>query len=558
MEIEKQELAARMSNNEHEIKAASEARSSQLQAEQEELRAKIQLLADEKNQLHNQLKSAEEQALVREKANNERLQQEREELMKTVQRMKEELREERSKQVAPAEKATACKPTDDNPFNISPNTSLYELLEESAANSAPRNNDKTHNLDPKAMASHTITTIAEVEDEESKKSDAERIREELVGLPAPHIAAAMGELIRLKNFADVEASLLASFDADHRTPLFYASAYAQYDTVKFLVDLKACDVLEVDVNGDTALHAATSSGSIPCIEIILAVKKIAVHKKNAMGMTPGHLAKSAECLRVLYRNGADLASVDNNGRSPLFVACAMNRVDCAEYLIDCLDLDDAALLICDSRGDTPLHASACNGSVDCLLLLLQHGIDPMITNTKGLKAIDLAIRNKHVKCRELLAEYHLHFCTGSDFDSVLFLATLEGHRHVKNTVRSTGSEQYDIIKRQGGSGIGASVMKKARSMYSLNHNRSLRLQRWGSWIAYEDQEDHSKTYWYNQRTGEGQYEKPEKVAAMQDDQQKVIDKYGSESLAVNVRKLNYTPVFKCSVLIRRIISLDIA
>ena len=43
----------------------------------------------------------------------------------------------------------------------------------------------------------------------------------------------------------------------------------------------------------------------------------------------------------------------------------------------------------------------------------------------GLKAVDLAIRNKQEKSRDLLAEYHLHYCTSSDFDSVLFLKTLE-------------------------------------------------------------------------------------------------------------------------------------
>ncbi len=53
------------------------------------------------------------------------------------------------------------------------------------------------------------------------------------------------------------------------------------------------------------------------------------------------------------------------------------------------------------------------------------GIDPRMTNDLGLKAVDLAVRNGHAKCREVLAEYHLHYCTSSEFDSVLFLATLE-------------------------------------------------------------------------------------------------------------------------------------
>ena len=42
-----------------------------------------------------------------------------------------------------------------------------------------------------------------------------------------------------------------------------------------------------------------------------------------------------------------------------------------------------AVLSVSSIGDTPLHAAACNGAVDCLLMLLQYGIDPRYTNTRG-------------------------------------------------------------------------------------------------------------------------------------------------------------------------------
>ena len=110
--------------------------------------------------------------------------------------------------------------------------------------------------------------------------------------------------------------------------------------------------------------------------------------------------------------------------------------------------------------------------------------------------------------------------------------TKKNKKKVKSTVRSTGAEQYEIIKRNGAQS--ANSMKKIKSMYSLNHNRSLRLQRWGSWIAYEDQEDPSKTYWYNQRTGEGQWEKPQKVTALQEQQQKALENDGVDSLALNI------------------------
>jgi hypothetical protein len=71
------------------------------------------------------------------------------------------------------------------------------------------------------------------------------------------------------------------------------------------------------------------------------------------------------------------------------------------------------------------------------------------------------------------------------------------------------------------SGVGGSVngmgsagrLPKGKSMFSLNSERSLRLQRWGNWIAYEDQA--AKTiYWYNPSNGSGQWEKPDEVSLL--------------------------------------------
>jgi hypothetical protein len=145
-----------------------------------------------------------------------------------------------------------------------------------------------------------------------------------------------------------------------------------------------------------------------------------------------------------------------------------------------LDHDEASLYDQDARGDTPLHAAACNGAVDCVLLLLQYGVDPRTTNKKELKPIDLALRNKQTECREILAEYHLHFCTSSAFDSVLFLATLEGHKQVKHSI---GEDGYQIIKVTGGdeddmsAGSGASHPTEAK--------KTLRsVQRYGSHFGF--------------------------------------------------------------------------
>jgi ankyrin repeat protein len=187
-----------------------------------------------------------------------------------------------------------------------------------------------------------------------------------------------------------------------------------------------------------------------------------VNNQNSLGLTPAHLSTTSEILEVLHNHHANLLSTDFQQRSVLFIACAMNKDSCVEYLISSLDnlpevlmsncmladdddgyggSDDFALteqyadntekvimehiMKRDYRGDTPLHAAACNNAVESLLILLQSGIDPRLMNDKQYTAYDLAVKNNHEKCVQILAEYTLHYCTSSEFDSVLFLKTLE-------------------------------------------------------------------------------------------------------------------------------------
>ena len=127
-------------------------------------------------------------------------------------------------------------------------------------------------------------------------------------------------------------------------------------------------------------------------------------------------------------------------RTPLFIACAMNREVCTEYLIDCLDQAVSNMIIdsvnhknntlntnnmipkthsdhsvnktlCvedkmmhkDRRGDTPLHAAACNGAVECLLLLLQHGIDPRTQNLTGKYCFFIAWFALFLQCEMIVS-----------------------------------------------------------------------------------------------------------------------------------------------------------
>jgi hypothetical protein len=69
-----------------------------------------------------------------------------------------------------------------------------------------------------------------------------------------------------------------------------------------------------------------------------------------------------------------------------------------------------------------------------------------------------------------------------------------------------------------------------QSLFSLK--KSLRLKRWGSWIAYEDQNTGS-TYYYNHKTGDGQWKIPPSVAGMMKKQHSISAK-SSKSILVSL------------------------
>ena len=161
------------------------------------------------------------------------------------------------------------------------------------------------------------------------------------------------------------------------------------------------------------------------------------------------------------------------------------------------------------------------------MLLLQYAIDPRLTNDKGLKAIDLAVKNKHVKCKDLLAEYHLHFVASSNFDSVLFFTALEGHRQAKGNSATfkaeNDNESYTIMRKPSSSQLplsrkssatpNAMTLQKAKSFFSLKSDAPLRLESWGQWISFQD-EVNGKIFWYNQEKHIGSETEPAEVTQL--------------------------------------------
>ncbi|XP_047128184.1 poly [ADP-ribose] polymerase tankyrase-2 isoform X1 [Hydra vulgaris] len=105
--------------------------------------------------------------------------------------------------------------------------------------------------------------------------------------------------------------------------------------------------------------------------------------------TPLHFAAGfgrKDIVEYLLDAGADVHARDDGGLIPLHNACSFGHVEVTLSLLR----HHADVNARDNWNFTPLHEAAIKGKVEVCIALLQHGADPLIRNTDGKTARDLA------------------------------------------------------------------------------------------------------------------------------------------------------------------------
>ncbi|ETV99402.1 hypothetical protein, variant 1 [Aphanomyces invadans] len=219
-------------------------------------------------------------------------------------------------------------------------------------------------------------------------------------MPSMHFAAYAGHTSCLAIL--IQDTGFVAQDKHHRTPLFYACASNQAECTKLLIEKRPQWIDMPDSQLDTPVHVSCFFGWEACLEVLLEAGANP-HVRNAKGFRPSHITKTPACLKILVSHGDDLLQGDKLGRTPLFVACTRNRVDCVEFLCQWnYQVHSWMLEQEDDRSDRPIHAAACNGSIGSLEILIKYGADVFARNARGLTAIDLAVNNHHTACVDQL------------------------------------------------------------------------------------------------------------------------------------------------------------
>lgn len=154
--------------------------------------------------------------------------------------------------------------------------------------------------------------------------------------------------------AEVERALIAAKDGDLQT----------------LRSLRRVVPMAADGFGATALHYATRTGQMECVEWLVEAVGISYNVRGTSGATPMHDAAAQgqlECVKYFLANGADVETRDRSGHTALHLAARFGRFEMVKWLTEKVNGYARAK----SRNHmTPVHFAASGGHLTCLELLV--------------------------------------------------------------------------------------------------------------------------------------------------------------------------------------------
>lgn len=144
-----------------------------------------------------------------------------------------------------------------------------------------------------------------------------------------HLAAQYGlcEMITLllENGAHIN-----TFDIDERSPLNLAIAHSKEDAARILIK-KGIRLNHEEINGYTALYRAVWNNLTSTVKLLLehGAKIIHSHFLLHIATKNGNL----DIVKILVQAGAILHIRDEQGMTPLIIACSMQNLHIAKYLL---------------------------------------------------------------------------------------------------------------------------------------------------------------------------------------------------------------------------------
>jgi ankyrin repeat protein len=207
-----------------------------------------------------------------------------------------------------------------------------------------------------------------------------------LGLTALHIAINKGDIVAVETLLRQDADIEAVTDTGQR-PLYFAVDGEKVEAVACL--LKHGAVADADVQGLTALHAASLKGLASIVQLLID-HKADVNAVSALG-DPLFLAvrsRKADVVQILLGAGADPDAFRHDLDPPtaLHLASLCNDTDVMRRLMEA----KARVDLRDIDGATPLFRAVERNNLDAAALLLENGASVHIWRTNRASLLDAA------------------------------------------------------------------------------------------------------------------------------------------------------------------------
>ncbi|XP_022048689.2 inversin isoform X1 [Acanthochromis polyacanthus] len=194
-------------------------------------------------------------------------------------------------------------------------------------------------------------------------------------------------------------------DLEGRTAFMWAAGKGSDDVIRTMLTLTPhIDINMADKYGGTALHAASLSGHVSTVKLLLE-KGAMVDSLDVMKHTP--LFRACEMgyrdvILTLIKGSARVDLVDVDGHTALHWAALGGNAEVCQILME----NGISPNVQDQAGRTPLQCAAYGGYITCMAVLMENNADPNIQDKEGRTALHWSCNNGYLDAVKLLLGYN--------------------------------------------------------------------------------------------------------------------------------------------------------
>ncbi|XP_044064574.1 inversin isoform X2 [Siniperca chuatsi] len=237
-------------------------------------------------------------------------------------------------------------------------------------------------------------------------------------------------------------------DLEGRTAFMWAAGKGSDDVIRTMLALTPhIDINMADKYGGTALHAASLSGHVSTVKLLLErgamVDSLDVMKHTALfrACEMGH----RDVILTLIKGSARVDLVDVDGHTALHWAALGGNAEVCQILME----NGISPNVQDQAGRTPLQCAAYGGYITCMAVLMESNANPNIQDKEGRTALHWSCNNGYLDAVKLLLGYNAfpnHMEHTEERYTPLDYALLGGHSEVTQFMLEHGALSIAAIQ----------------------------------------------------------------------------------------------------------------